>query len=240
MQPAIDDLEEQIRLAFRYRADQVPGTENFASEVARRHRPVRTATRLFVAAAVVVLAAGATMWIVASSSDDRVRVSTDGDGNACASSAGTATSSGAVDHYSIGSGIDGQPTPVQARCLAQEKQDYDPAEIAYLIAQANANDSGWVPDDQYLVSTLEFRRACRLTMRLANDTASADAESRATTVDSVMTPELERLVDRNPSDSQAAQMFGDLADQIKAGEHDRVVMWLNGSCPDALRWTRSP
>jgi hypothetical protein len=223
-----DDLEERIRSAFRYRAERTPDTPNAATPLPRPHRSRRTAIRLLtVAAAVVVLLAGLAVWRVSSDSDNHVNVSTAGD--ACA----------ALDS-SVGSGVDGQPTPEQAQCLAQQKLDYDPAEVAYLNAEADANDPGWVPDDQYLVSTLEYRRACRLTMRLANETASDAAPSRASTIDRVMPPELERLVSRTPTGDESAKMFRELADQLKAGEHDRVVTWLNNNCADALRWTQSP
>jgi hypothetical protein len=141
---------------------------------------------------------------------------------------------------SIGSGIDGAPTPEQAQRLAEQKLEYDPAELEYLIAQATSEPHGSVPDDQNLVGTLEFRRACRVTLRLAVDTATDDPDLRASTVDQIMDAQRQRLADREPTGDQSVQMFGELADRINAGDGYGVVGWLNGTCPDALRWTQSP
>jgi hypothetical protein len=137
-----------------------------------------------------------------------------------------------------GSGVDGKPTPAQARRLSQQKRDYDPAEIADLVAQARADH--WTMDDQYLVSTLEFRRACRTTLQVANQADALDEGERADLVDSIMQPEVERLIDRDPAGSESRAMFQDLAVRIVSGDSDGARTWLESNCVHAFAWSREP
>ncbi len=147
-----------------------------------------------------------------------------------------ATVAVAESRYSVGSGVDGVPSRSQAARLAQQKKDYDPAEIQFLLNEVGGASH---TNDQELVGVLEFRRACREALRALTATASVTATLRARTVDVIMAPELKRLVDREPSDSQASQMFQTLADEIKAGQTSVVNDWLQGprgNCTMALEW----
>jgi hypothetical protein len=147
-----------------------------------------------------------------------------------------ATVAVAESRYSVGSGVDGAPSRAQAARLAQEKKDYDPAEIQFLLNEVGGASH---TNDQELVGILEFRRACREALRALTTAGSVSAKFRAGTVDAIMGPELKRLVDREPSDSQASQMFQTLADEIKAGDTSTVDDWLQGprgNCTMALEW----
>ncbi len=149
-----------------------------------------------------------------------------------------ATVAVADSRYSIGSGVDGTPSDAQATRLAQEKKDYNPAEIQYLLNQVGGASH---TNDQELVGILEFRRACRETLHALSVATSTGPALRAAAVDAIMGPELQRLVDREPSDSQGSQMFRTLADQIKAGDNAAVHRWLEGprgNCTDAFAWQR--
>jgi len=147
-----------------------------------------------------------------------------------------ATVAVAESRYSVGSGVDGSPSGTQAARLAREKKDYDPAEIQFLLNEVGGTSH---TNDQELVGTLEFRRACREALRALTAAGSVTPKLRTGTVDAIMTPELKRLVDREPSDSQASEMFRTLADEIKAGETGTVQDWLQGprgNCTMALNW----
>jgi hypothetical protein len=142
----------------------------------------------------------------------------------------------AASHYDQGSGVDGAPSKSQSATLATQLKDYDPAEVQYLRAQSEAND-GQPVDDQGLVGTLEFRRACRVTMQAVTVVERATTGDVATKVDALMQPEVQRLVKREPSDSQAAETFQRLAEELDASDTSAVLDWLHGSCRDALAWS---
>jgi hypothetical protein len=147
-----------------------------------------------------------------------------------------ATVAVAESRYSVGSGVDGAPSRTQAARLAQEKRDYDPAEIQFLLDEVGGASH---TNDQELVGLLEFRRACREALRALTGAGSVTPSFRASTVDAIMAPELKRLVDREPSDSRASQMFRTLADEMKAGDNSDVNEWLRGprgNCTMALEW----
>jgi hypothetical protein len=80
MDTATEDLEKQIRAAFRYRANQLPETRSIIGSAPLSQPKKRTGTRmLLVAAAVVALAVGAVLWSVMGISDsDRAKVTSGG------------------------------------------------------------------------------------------------------------------------------------------------------------------
>jgi len=106
--------------------------------------------------------------------------------------------------------------------------EYDPAEVAALLAQAGGAEH---TNAQELVSVLEYRRACRETRHAADVATPLSGEARTTAVDDIMLPELQRLAERTLGDS--AQAFDEQRQKLNAGKIDEVRQWLS-DCPPPL------
>jgi hypothetical protein len=119
--------------------------------------------------------------------------------------------------------------------MPQFLKEYDAAEVQYLVNMVGGRDH---TSDMELVGTLEFRRACRETQRMLDRTAHTSAVDTAAIVDGTIQPQAQRLIDREPDKSQAAQMFRDLGARIKRGDRAGAQAWLSSNCSDALRWKR--
>ena len=110
--------------------------------------------------------------------------------------------------------------------------DYDPAEIAYLQAQANGSAS-----DFLLVTTLEFRRACRELARARDVAGASSAADRGAAVAAIATPEIARLHDRDdPQSAGVTDYWRTLFADVAAGGSSAVDRWLGPDCADALTW----
>jgi len=120
----------------------------------------------------------------------------------------------------LGSGTDGDPTAAQQATLAIERAQYDPAEVQLLLNQAKANGS--VPTDQALVSTLEFRNACRELLIAVTAAETTPADQIAAVVDQIMNPEIARLTARTPAGSQSNQLFETWTNRIVVGRAAEV------------------
>ena len=128
---------------------------------------------------------------------------------------------------------DGFPSSSLTAQNEQWLSEYDPAEVAALLAQAGGADH---TNAQELVSVLEYRRACRETRHAADVATPLSGDARRSAVDDIMQPELQRLAERVLGDSAA--MFDELRNKLGVGNIDSVMQWL-GDCPAALSPTTS-
>jgi hypothetical protein len=213
--PDMDDLEDRILRTLCAKAAQIDAMTPSVRDLPDLPRaPKRRARRTLSRRATLVLAAIGALGVAG------------------------ATIAFAADAFTRGSGIDGQPTSQQQHQLRSELRDYDPAEVQYLRDQTHGT-----VDDQGLVGTLEFRRACRETLRAVGEAHASRANNRAPTVDAIMLPEVQRLIDREPVDSRIDRTFARFATEIKNGHTTDVLNWLEGpppggNCTDALAWKR--
>ena len=126
---------------------------------------------------------------------------------------------------------EGYVSPYQAEHATGWLADYDPAEIAYLQAEDGS------ASDYSLVTTLEFRRACRELARARDVAGASSAADRAAAVEAIATPEIARLHDRDdPQSAGVTDYWRTLFADVAAGGSSAVDRWLGPDCADALTW----
>ncbi len=128
-------------------------------------------------------------------------------------------------------GSEGYVNPERAPLYHQWLSEYDPADIAYLRAEwADASDLD-------LVTTLEFRRACRVTQQTWLHSTTLAGTERQLTIHRAMDPEIDLLQTRKPSDKdQSASFFEHIRDRMVAGDMAYMTGIFDHDCADTLRF----
>lgn len=123
-------------------------------------------------------------------------------------------------------------TPEKASMYSVWIHDYDPQEAAWLERAGHAPLT-----DMQLVTTLEFRRACRVLDLTLQDAQAADAAERAMIVDRLMAPQIQRLNERMAEADDSASYFTKLATQMTAGDFTKAQQFVSNDCARTIGWT---
>jgi hypothetical protein len=221
------DIHEQLARTLRTRADLVADAPPLSASGRARIRRTRS-RRLSALTAIAVLGFGVAAFAA-------VRPATNNDNVTTSPTLQTTPSPTSkplgtdVAPVTTDSALSHDPhSPHSAQQLQAWLQDYDPAEIAWLMDNKDAN-FGPVTD-QLQVTTLEFRRSCRR-LQQAEDAFKAGGDPSA--VDSIMATQIARQLERD-GESSGASMFSDLAAQLKTGDTAAIDQFISGNCGTSL------
>ena len=127
-------------------------------------------------------------------------------------------------------GSEGYVSPGKAAMYPVWVDEYDPAEVRWLEGAAGAPLT-----DQQLVTRLEYRRACRTLDRTYAEVVAAPPDERATIVDRLLEPQIERLRERESDGSTTDALY----ERIAAGLIDGDVRLAEQqilSCQESIDW----
>jgi hypothetical protein len=108
-------------------------------------------------------------------------------------------------------------TPAQKAMFATWRREYDPAAVAY--ATRDAGDAS----DLAIVTTMDFRAACRAATSALAAAEQASPTQRTATVDGLMQPTLAALVQHAwPPKPAGSRLFNNLASLMRHGDFARA------------------